>query len=182
MAEGGPCEAIPESQRACLRLVARGHQTKEIARALGLAPNTVDTYLRAAIRTLGVTTRFEAARRFAEFETAPHAPSQHLRYQPESFASAPIPDMPGPLPDAGAGPLPSVVRENLGDVAWLPRTRQGPLARLGDWLGGPWNDLTTAQRIAWMVAAAFAIALIAFLFFAAIESIQTTLLVLANQD
>ena len=186
MAGSNPCAALPESQRACLRLVARGHKTKEIARALGLTPNTVDTYLRAAIREMGAASRFDAARRFAAFEAEAHGacepPSQHLRYQPESFDRGPIPDIYGASPEAGGGALPNVVRENLGEFTWVPPARQGPLIGFGEWLGGPWNDLTTAQRIAWMVAAALAIALIAFLFFAAIESIQTTLLSLRSQD
>ncbi|WP_342248840.1 sigma factor-like helix-turn-helix DNA-binding protein [Sphingomonas sp. OTU376] len=38
-----------ETQRRCLLLVGRGLRTKEIAKELGLAPNTVDTYLRQSI-------------------------------------------------------------------------------------------------------------------------------------
>jgi two-component system, NarL family, response regulator LiaR len=43
-----------------LRLVARGHSNREIARLLALSPNTVKTYIRLAYRRIGVVSRSQA--------------------------------------------------------------------------------------------------------------------------
>lgn len=69
---------LTERQRDCLRLVANGYQSKEIAKRLGLTPNTVDQYLREALRTLGVSRRVEAARLLTAFE---QRDLQNLKYQ-----------------------------------------------------------------------------------------------------
>ncbi|WP_164096634.1 helix-turn-helix domain-containing protein, partial [Serratia marcescens] len=69
-------------ERDCLRLVARGMSSKEIALALGLSPLTVDGYLKEAVRTLGVSSRREAARILAAHEQlsvqAGETPPQNL--------------------------------------------------------------------------------------------------------
>jgi two-component system, NarL family, nitrate/nitrite response regulator NarL len=44
-----------------LKLVARGHSNKEIARTLGLAPSTVKTHLENLLAALGVANRTEAS-------------------------------------------------------------------------------------------------------------------------
>lgn len=62
-------DSLTVRERECLRL-ARDLPTKEIARALQLAPNTVDTYIRRATEKLG-TNRRQAARLVAEFEACP---------------------------------------------------------------------------------------------------------------
>jgi DNA-binding CsgD family transcriptional regulator len=59
---------LTESQKACLRLVAAGRSSKEIALETGLSPQTIDQYLRRAAMTLGASNRREAARLFAELE------------------------------------------------------------------------------------------------------------------
>jgi DNA-binding CsgD family transcriptional regulator len=48
-------------QREVLRLVARGHTTREIASILGVRPATVDTHVGDAMRRLGAVTRRQAA-------------------------------------------------------------------------------------------------------------------------
>lgn len=55
-------------QRICLRLVARGRSSKEIAQETGLSHQTVDQYVSRAAAVLGVSNRREAARRFSEIE------------------------------------------------------------------------------------------------------------------
>lgn len=45
----------------CLRLVAKGMVSKEIARVLDISPHTVDARLRAATRKMGARNRFVAA-------------------------------------------------------------------------------------------------------------------------
>ncbi|WP_339689331.1 helix-turn-helix transcriptional regulator [uncultured Parasphingorhabdus sp.] len=61
-------EKLNDGQRDCLRLVLAHHNSKEIARELGVSPHTVDQRLRIAMRIMEVPSRFEAARKFAAFE------------------------------------------------------------------------------------------------------------------
>jgi Bacterial regulatory proteins, luxR family len=58
--------------------------SKEIAQVTGLAPVTVDTYLKQAMSLLGASNRREAARLFSSLET-----SQKLGSPPPAVAPAP---------------------------------------------------------------------------------------------
>lgn len=53
---------LTEGQRLCLMLVSEQRSSKEIARHLGISSHTVDQRMRAALKTLGVQQRAEAAR------------------------------------------------------------------------------------------------------------------------
>jgi DNA-binding CsgD family transcriptional regulator len=55
-------------QRDCLRLVAQGYRTKEIALKLGISTSVAYKYIASACQTLGVTNRGQAARYFALWE------------------------------------------------------------------------------------------------------------------
>lgn len=59
---------LSEAQKQCLRLVQQGFEAKEIARLLQISPGAVVERLRAARRTLDVSTSREAARSLAAFE------------------------------------------------------------------------------------------------------------------
>ena len=59
---------LTENQKKCLELVLLRNSSKEIALELKVSPHTVDQRLRIAIHTLGVTTRFEAARMLMEHQ------------------------------------------------------------------------------------------------------------------
>ncbi len=73
----GTIDQLTARERDCLRLVARGMSSKEIALTLGLSPLTVDGYLKEAARTLGVSSRREAARILAAHEhLSPQAPEK----------------------------------------------------------------------------------------------------------
>ncbi len=72
---------LTDSEKACLRGVAKGMSSKEIARETGLTPNTVDTYIKSARSRLGATNRRAAAREFARSEV-----SQNLRSPPPAVA------------------------------------------------------------------------------------------------
>src|ERR1044072_2814751 len=78
-------ERLTDKQRACLRLVYAHMSSKEIAPRLGVEPGTVDQYIKAAMRTLGVSERRGAARRLAEQEGAPRQP---WVYQPLDLDTA----------------------------------------------------------------------------------------------
>ncbi len=86
----GTIEQLTARERDCLRLVARGMSSKEIALALGLSPLTVDGYLKEAARTLGVSSRREAARILTAHEDAspqpPETPPQNLGAEPVDLA------------------------------------------------------------------------------------------------
>lgn len=59
---------LNDGQRECLRLVLAHLNSKEIGRKLGVSPHTVDQRLRQAMKVLGASSRFEAARKFALHE------------------------------------------------------------------------------------------------------------------
>lgn len=170
-----PLDQLSETQRRCLSLVSRGRRTKEIAKELGLAPNTVDTYLRQAIRTLGVATRFDAARLL---EAAVSNPSQELRYQAPAIARPQGPAIEEAPGDEVIASLPGAVQERHPpfDPRGYPRPRERWRLFRGPW--GRRNDLTIRQRLLWMAIGTVFVLLALFLGLAAVESLQTTLLVL----
>lgn len=100
---------LSESQKNCLRLVARGMSTKEIAAETGLSPQTVDTYVKAAMSRLGATNRRDAARALTGWELSQKSgsPSQALAEpsnEAESFMQAGwkgLSDLLFPIPAGG---------------------------------------------------------------------------------
>ena len=111
--------SLPEGQKACLRLVAQGMSSKEIAKALDLTPQTVDTYLKASMSRLGASNRRDAARMLAAAEA-----SQKLGSPPPTLAE--------PLPaDDQAGAT--------GETGWLSWVRPPPV-------GGGFHDLSWSQK------------------------------------
>jgi DNA-binding CsgD family transcriptional regulator len=77
---------LSAAQVDTLRHVLAHRSSKEIARIMGVSPHTVDERIRRAIRTLGVSTRVEAARIVAASETEPAY--QPLIYQPPQLGPA----------------------------------------------------------------------------------------------
>lgn len=67
---------LSERQRQCLELVAQNCTSKEIGRALGLSPSTVDNHIAAAMERLGTTSRVEAARFFKNSSEAKPSDSE----------------------------------------------------------------------------------------------------------
>jgi HD-GYP domain-containing protein (c-di-GMP phosphodiesterase class II) len=51
---------LTEREVEVVRLLARGHQTKQIARALGISVKTADRHIQNAYRKLGISTRARA--------------------------------------------------------------------------------------------------------------------------
>lgn len=64
-ANGDLLVRLTAKERAVLDLVVERHTTKEIARRLDLAPNTIDMRLRSARGKLGACDRNDVARRYA---------------------------------------------------------------------------------------------------------------------
>ena len=60
--------ALSEGEKQCLRLVAQGFNSKEIARQLHVSEHTVDQRVRTSLRKFNVPSRKEAARLFVSAE------------------------------------------------------------------------------------------------------------------
>lgn len=129
----GTIDQLTARERDCLRLVARGMSSKEIALTLGLSPLTVDGYLKEAARTLGVSSRREAARILAAHEhlspQAPEKPSQNLGAEPVDLAETVHSEVPLPPKRSEAEPRFRV-----------PFLRQGKQT----------NDLDPFNRLMWI--------------------------------
>ncbi|HEY0013722.1 MAG TPA: LuxR C-terminal-related transcriptional regulator [Allosphingosinicella sp.] len=111
--------SLSEGQKACLRLVAQGMSSKEIAKALDLTPQTVDTYLKASMARLGASNRRDAARMLAAEEA-----SQKL--------GSPSPALAEPVPEPD-------------QVAATERTARPSWVRLPP-VGGGFHDLSWSQK------------------------------------
>ena len=133
MAHDGLDQLTPR-ERDCLRLVAEGRSSKEIALALELSPFTVDEYVRSAVQKLGAANRREAARILVAGEAG--LTPEELGDEPQSVAS----------PADSAPAIPPVRSEEA------PRWRF-PLLRNGR----QFNDLRWATRFAGIVLGAVGI-------------------------
>jgi DNA-binding CsgD family transcriptional regulator len=134
---------LAENHRACLRLVARGMSSKEIAKELNLAPQTVDTYIKTTIARLGVSNRREAARHVAEFEQSQKlgSPLASLAEQPRSGELTASPER---------------ERRSAGQSQDADKVDASALRAFRDWVrwllhvppaGGKKHDLTAIQII-----------------------------------
>jgi DNA-binding CsgD family transcriptional regulator len=129
-----PLDQLNEGQRSCLRLVLGHKNSKEIARELNVSPHTVDQRLRVAIRVLDASSRFEAARKFAEIdpEPLPAEAYQSLIYQRPDVAETVI-----------GGDIAIAAEHPADSLRWpLPSYR------------GERNQLTTAERLGWIIVIA----------------------------
>ena len=136
---------LTEQQRACLRHVYAHMTSKEIARLMGISPNSVDQHIKAATRILDVTDRRTAAKMLADHEArepsiAAAPPSMAMREGQDPFDATPPRRSPfrPPLPIRGARP----------------------------------RDFTTWQRLAWIFAAMLMIALTFGVFLAGLEALS----------
>jgi DNA-binding CsgD family transcriptional regulator len=178
-ANDDPRETLTDRERQCLRLVFERLRPKEIGRELGISHHTVNGHLQQAMRKLGATSSLEAARLL-------HA-ADHIS-APENVTGYPFGVEFGPVSSSlhpsqhGAGHerAGDRVRDSAFGERWatggfplagrLPRARW-PLPAAGE----NRNDLTAAERLFWIATGMVAVAIIAFMGAAAVESIQRTL-------
>lgn len=143
---------VTDGQAQCLRLVAQGYTSKEIARTLGISKHTVDQRLDRARAALGAADRAAAARLFIAREGL----SDRVVYDaPNLAAAAPGPAQTG-LPDQTAsGGAAVMVREAQAVYhATSPRySLRLPFARRRE----ERNELGAAQRLGWILAIAVAV-------------------------
>lgn len=110
---------LSEKQKSCLRLVARGCSSKEIALQIGLSPSTVDTYIKTSMARLGASNRREAARLLETLEA-----SQELGSPSRELGGGSVAVQPGEVA-AGRG--------------WIEAIAPPPI-------GGRLNTLSVAER------------------------------------
>jgi DNA-binding CsgD family transcriptional regulator len=152
-------EQLTEKERAVLDLVLQHKPTKQIARELGVAPNTVDMRLRSAREKLGTPDRNSAARAYTNLLTACG----------KTTCGFSVMDELDPLPLTEATDRKEAATFVLQDAGWIDRpapwdTMIAPtsgLEALGDRLGG-WARVALviglAALLAMTVLAIFAIA------------------------
>ena len=94
----GPADfdRLSDYQRDCLRRTFRHQTSKEIARDLGKSKYAIDQAIERAVRTLGASSRIDAARALAEHEGA----SDRITGDPVHLVAPPLP---APLPDEALG-------------------------------------------------------------------------------
>lgn len=130
-----PTPRLTRRQIECLEWVHRGYETKEIARELGISPDTVDMHIKNASQRLGVSSRRMAARMIHGAAGLPQA------LVPLSSGMSPqhVSD------DAGATAAPIAVEASslVERVGWPLPTMEAPS-----------NRLTRAQRLFWVLAIA----------------------------
>lgn len=73
---------LSEREKAVLRLLARGHDAKSAAQALGLSVHTVNERLRDARRTIGASSSREAARKLADAEASQEIGAEKIGVDP----------------------------------------------------------------------------------------------------
>jgi DNA-binding CsgD family transcriptional regulator len=144
-------DQLTDRERDCLRLVARGNSSKDIAGELGISHHTVDLHLKRAMKALGAATRRDAARLLAARETPADADTQRLVTQSPSLAEAPS------LP-----PISPPDRINPEASFRMPFLRQG----------GDGNDLTTVQRLGWIGGLALVLLIVIANFFNGLGVLQ----------
>jgi DNA-binding CsgD family transcriptional regulator len=117
-------------QVECLEWVQRGFETKEIARELGLSPETVDMHIKNATQRLGVSTRRAAARLvhgdfvLPQSLVPPPSGISAARFSGDTEAAALVGPEPQTLLDVVGWPLPTAAART--------------------------NNLTGAQRLFWV--------------------------------
>ena len=143
---------LTDKQRACLRLVWRHRESKEIARELGISPHSVDGRIKTAMRRLGVEDRYEAARLLAEAETG--GTDQPPVYGSSDMASPAF--RPADLPPLNAGGRPAgpLVLEEAQAAYRLSPTPGPWFAPPLPTMGRPKNDLSASSRLFWVAVVA----------------------------
>jgi len=161
---------LTDKQRDCLRLVYVHLSSKEIAPRLGVEPGTVDQYIKAAMRTLGVSERRHAAQMLAEHEARTCQP---LVYQPLDIALAPdLATFRGSTEGLRSAQSDQSVREAAAIVRPFPPPDQDapkwsfPIGR-----GEP-DRLGVAKRLGWIFALILLIVLGFGLFVSGLEALS----------
>lgn len=106
-------EALTPRERECLRLVARHHQSKEIARLLNISKSTVDKHIDSARTRIGA-----ADRRAAALALAAHEQTLGIEYpsDPDPIPKAPADRSVEPQFNADAGAASDRINDQTADL------------------------------------------------------------------
>jgi len=155
-------------------MVYRHMETKEIARILGISPDGVAQRIKTAMRILGVQRRRDAAHILAEaegIEAYPpqvHPPWDIVRASNPATMAASTEGERRLYGTASAGAM----REEQSVFEAAPQLRiRGLRAPLRIWGGRP-SDLSSLQRLGWVVAVMLMIALTFGVFLAGVEALS----------
>lgn len=161
---------LTDQQRECLRLVYAHLSSKEIAPRLGIEPGTVDQYIKAAMRILGVSDRRAAAKMLAEYENRPDQP---LVYQPPDLAEA---SNPATFGTSTGGRRPATfggaMREERATFQVYPTPSPDSLKLPLPIRGGRPSDLSKVTRLGWIFILILLIALAFGLFLTGFEALS----------
>lgn len=144
---------LTDGQRDCLRYVLRGYQIKEIGRALGISPSTVNQRLERARNAIGASSSLAAARILAEHEGWPEIWIRAAGY--ENPLSAARPTTSSEVATNGSVTDDATRHTSKSE----PQAGRTPSPRSSiKWpfpsAGRPDNDLTTFYRMAWVLPVA----------------------------
>ncbi|UDF05149.1 response regulator transcription factor [Asticcacaulis sp. AND118] len=172
-------------QKQILRLIAEGHQAKEIARLIGIGERTVKTHTEAARKRLDVATSREAARWLVAAEKsfpigpedrrpsgpmadAPDSAAISVSVQQTQHAAGGVGDF---ADEAGGRPVPEVIREPDAAPGVVQSTASAALffQRLNIWLARL-NPLSLLGLI--LTVALGATVLVSGLIFAIVGSLE----------
>jgi DNA-binding CsgD family transcriptional regulator len=149
---------LSKRHRECLRLVRDLGGSKDIAIQLGITKNTVDSYLREAVAILGASNRRQAALGFARFEatqTSSHE-TPHRIAGDSTWVDAAVQNTAIPVASSNAA---TEAPSGFANGATAPPTsRLLPLPFRAK--GSQSNDLTSTQRLIWILIGALVAALI----------------------
>jgi DNA-binding CsgD family transcriptional regulator len=166
-------ERLTDKQRQCLRLVYAHKETKEIARILGLSPDGVTQRIKAAMRTLEVDKRRDAALILAEAEGLTAYPREV--YPSRDIASAPEAPMLAPSTESGRHESGFVGRAMMEEQAVFtaapPAWPRGVQVPLPFWGSRP-SDLSWFRRLGWIIGIMFMVALVFGMFLAGLEALS----------
>ena len=147
---------LTDKQRECLRLVYAHMSSKEIAPRLHVEPGTVDQYIKAAMRTLGVSDRRAAALMLADHEAKTARP---LVYQPLDIAQIGEPAMFATSFEGRQSRSGGAMREEQAKFEILPPTPPAAFHLPLPIRGGKPSDLSTVKRLGWIFVLILLIAL-----------------------
>ena len=134
-------------ERECLRLVPELRSSKAIAQRLGLTPDTTAQYIKSAMRKLGASDRYEAARLAAALDLGTSAPPVAGGLPSQGMGGG---EEGGSEPTGRHEPAPEkpALHEEVMPFSAWPSDRAGTGDRTQLRQGGVRNALSVRQRLA----------------------------------
>ena len=171
--EDSALSRLTHGQLDCLVLVDQHYSSKEIAQYLKISPHTVDMRIRQALQILSVERRGEAARLVALSEHGAETYQRLIHQSPELASSL------SDRQQEGAVGIQIRHADRAGETSLSgSKTEQGPLHGLSPLpmpfatRSSPRNQMTTGQRLLWIVIIALGSAFAAGLYLAGLESLS----------